>query len=98
MRRAGKIILVLVLLLIGVRLALPYLIRSQINKKLAEIPDYKGHVDEVHLALLRGAVSLDDLTVDHRLGDFALTNKDLDVDVSWKALLKRKLLADVNVE
>jgi hypothetical protein len=98
MKRLSQILLILVVVLVAVRVTLPVVVRHQVNNKLAALPDYRGHVDDVDLALWRGAVSLQDLTVEHKVGDFALTIKDLDVNISWPDLVKKHLVADVTVE
>jgi len=45
----------LVLVLIAVHIALPYLVRNYLNDKLANMGDYRGEIADVDLALWRGA-------------------------------------------
>ncbi|MGV8546330.1 DUF748 domain-containing protein, partial [Pseudomonas aeruginosa] len=41
----------LLLLLLALHLALPYLVRDYLNGKLADMGDYRGHIADVDLAL-----------------------------------------------
>ena len=46
-------IVILAALLVALRVALPYVVRHQINKEMAHLGDYRGHVED---ALLRGGI------------------------------------------
>ncbi len=45
----------LVLLLVALHLALPYVVRDYLNERLANMGDYRGQITDVDLALWRGA-------------------------------------------
>ena len=47
--------------LVGFRLYLPTLVKNYLNRTLNKISGYRGHVEEVHLHLWRGAYSVIDL-------------------------------------
>lgn len=55
----------LLLLLLALHLALPYLVRDYLNGKLADMGDYRGHIADVDLALWRG---VSDRRTEHRQG------------------------------
>ena len=62
MKRRDRILLVLgivVVLLVGARVALPYLRQGRINRRLMALESYDGQVEDVDLALWRGAYRLD---------------------------------------
>ena len=61
--RTGVIILGIVVLLVAVRIALPYVVKSVINQKLNSLADYRGHVDDVDLHIIRGAYSIRGINV-----------------------------------
>ena len=67
-RRKGKWkpILTIVLVLIIIRLALPFALQSYFNARLDQIDGYAGQVDRVSVSVLRGAYTLHDVTVVHR--------------------------------
>src|SRR5205085_4078777 len=47
--------LFILIMLVIVRALLPFWVRDYVNRKLSEIPDYRGHVSAVTLHLWRGA-------------------------------------------
>lgn len=57
------IVAVLVVLLIALDLALPYLVRNYLNDKLADMGDYRGQVTDVDVALWRGAYKINGLQI-----------------------------------
>ena len=57
------IVAVLVVALIALDLALPYLVRNYLNDKLADMGDYRGQVTDVDLALWRGAYRINGLKI-----------------------------------
>ncbi len=91
-------VLVVLVLLIGIRLALPSVTRHYINNSLADMGDYRGHVSDVDLALWRGAYVLKELDV-VKIEDevpvpfFRVTA--IDLSVNWPALLNGAIVATV---
>ena len=53
----------LVVFLVAVNIALPYLVRNYLNDKLADMGDYRGQVSDVDLALWRGAYRINGLEI-----------------------------------
>src|SRR5471030_698310 len=53
----------LVVLLIAVHIALPYMVRDYLNDKLADMGDYRGQITDVDLALWRGAYKINGLKI-----------------------------------
>lgn len=99
MKKALKrTLIVLVVLLAAARLALPLIVKHKVNAQLADMEGYRGHVDDVHLALWRASISLKDLVIrDTTKKDFELRIRRLTVDSSWSDLLAKKLVADISV-
>ena len=57
--RAIRITLVvLILLLVGARLAMPYAVHRYVNYKLDQLLDYDGRIGDVDIHLFRGAYSI----------------------------------------
>src|SRR5690606_3839461 len=75
------ILLALVAFLIVLHTALPHLVRNYLNDKLADMRDYRGHVEGVDLAGWRGA---------DRLGGLLIAKRDMPV----QALLRGAPLLD----
>ena len=61
MKKPLKITLIVIAALICVRLILPYVILHYANKNLASIPGYYGHIEDIDLALIRGAYRIDSI-------------------------------------
>ncbi len=57
------ICLSLLALLLLLHIALPYVIRDYLNDKLADMGDYRGQIEDVDLALWRGAYRINGLSI-----------------------------------
>lgn len=53
----------ILVLLVALSIALPYLVRNYLNDKLANMGDYRGQVTDVDLALWRGAYRINGLEI-----------------------------------
>ncbi len=62
-RKGIAIILIVLGLIIVVRLALPYVILHYANNTLEEMDGYNGHVNDIDLAVMRGAYKLDSIYI-----------------------------------
>ena len=90
----------LVLVLVAVRAALPWWVARYVNDRFAEMGDYRGHVSEVDIALIRGAYTLRDLTiVKPTAGEERpfLKLPVTDISVEWSALLDGELVGEVQM-
>lgn len=79
----------IVLLLVILDIALPYLLRNYLNEKLANMGDYSGQVSDVDVALWRGAYRINGLhiiKVDGKVPVPLLNAPVIDLSVSWPAL------------
>jgi len=93
-------ILIGVLIFLGiVRLILPYVVLRYANKSLAEMDGYYGHVEDIDIALIRGAYQLDSIYINKV---DSVTNKqtpffsaaEVDLSIEWKALFKGSLVGE----
>lgn len=100
-RRVLIAVVAIVILVVGVRLALPYIIRDQINNRLKEIPGYRGAVAKVTLSLWRGAYTLDGISIykenGHEEDPFFLA-KYIDFSISWPDLFHGKVVSRIHVD
>ncbi|MBK9730133.1 MAG: DUF748 domain-containing protein [Chitinophagaceae bacterium] len=104
-RRLGlKILIGILILLIIVRLILPYVILHYGNKTLAnDVKGYYGHMEDVDLSIYRGAYTICDVylsKVDSATGKqspFA-DAKEIDLSIEWKALLHGSIVGELVVE
>ncbi|GAB3773583.1 DUF748 domain-containing protein [Spirosoma horti] len=98
MKRTTKIVLALVVLLIIARLLLPYFVLRYVNKTLADMGGYTGHVDDIDIQLIRGAYQLDNLNIrkiNGKLKEPFVFIPKTDLSVEWKSLFKGKLVSEV---
>lgn len=98
MKRTTKIIIGLVVLLVIARLLLPYFVLRYVNKTLADMGGYTGHVEDIDIQLIRGAYQIDDLRIRKVAGKikepFVFIPKT-DLSVEWRSLFKGKLVSEV---
>lgn len=91
-------LLVLVLVLIGIRAALPFYITGRINDTLAnKLTDYQGSIRDFDLRLIAGSYFVEDLELHKRnapTGQSLLKVGKIEVNVSWRALFRGKVLLD----
>ncbi|RMV75229.1 hypothetical protein ALP05_04782 [Pseudomonas caricapapayae] len=79
----------LVVLLIAINIALPYLVRDYLNDKLADMGDYRGEIADVDLALWRGAYRIKGLKIVKTDGKVPVPFFDapmIELAVSWHSL------------
>ncbi|TXF91228.1 DUF748 domain-containing protein [Neolewinella aurantiaca] len=91
---------VLLVLLIVFRLLLPGIVKKEVNKALANIPGYYGHVEDIDIALYRGAYAIDGLylnVVDGQTQVPFLKLPRTDISVEWKSLFKGKFVSEIYV-
>jgi len=89
----------IVVLLVALHIALPYLVRNYLNDKLADMGDYRGQVTDVDLALWRGAYRINGLQivkVDGKVPVPFVKVPVIDLSVSWHSLwYDRAVVAEV---
>jgi hypothetical protein len=99
-RRTAILLLVIAVVLLAARIAAPFVIQWALNRKLADLPDYRGHVGDVDLSILDSEFAVDDLRLDKRRGDPKvpfLRVERMEVDYRWDALFHGEIVADVKV-
>lgn len=102
-RRRLRIVLIVVIALVAIRIALPYVLLHFVNKRLADMPKYTGHVEDLNLALLRGAYQIEDFYLD-RVDSLTqertkfLAAGLIDLSVEWKALLKGSVVGELVID
>lgn len=102
-RKALILVLVIVAVIVAVRLALPYVILHYANKTLDEMDGYRGHIEDIDLAIIRGAYKLDSIylnKVDSASGDETpfLAASLVDLSLEWRSLFKGSLVGEIIVD
>lgn len=100
LKRWHKITLFFLALLIALRIALPFIVLHYLNKYLANLGEYTGHVEDVDIALLRGAYQIEDLRIEKIAGKKKqpfLYIPLMDLSVEWKSLFKGAIVGEIEV-
>jgi hypothetical protein len=99
-RRIGIFLISLVVLIVMIRLILPYVVLHFANKSLANMNGYYGHIDDIDLAIIRGAYQIDSIYInktdsltDKQTPFFA--SSEIDLSVEWKALFKGSIVGEL---
>lgn len=90
--------LLLIAGLIAFRIYLPTLVKNYVNKVLADIPDYYGQVEDIDIALFRGAYVIKGLylnKVDAQTQVPFINLPETDISVEWKSIFKGKIVSEI---
>ncbi len=101
MRTTFVILSVIAGLLIVGRIVLPGFLKSSINKRLNNIPDYAGQVQDVDISLYRGAYSLHRLEIVKRNGQVRepfFKVESIDFSLAWRELFRGKIVSDIYLQ
>src|ERR1043165_7734290 len=102
-RRRNQVIIGIIVLLAVIRLLLPYVILHYANRTLATMPGYFGHIEDIDLAIYRGAYVIKDIylhkadTTTHYETEF-FDSKKIDLSIEWHALLDGKIVGELEFE
>jgi hypothetical protein len=102
-RRRWRIVLIVVGALILLRILLPYIVLHVANKRLANMPGYYGHINDIDIALIRGAYMIDHIFIDKvdstTMARSPFLAADLiDLSVEWKALFKGSVVGELVIQ
>ena len=93
-QRLLRIGLAVLILIVAIRLVLPYWVLHYVNKQLASIEGYYGHVDDIDLSLYRGAYIVNDIYINKK--DSATLEQTpffsspiVDLSIEWASLFKK---------
>ena len=93
----------ILLFLIIVRLILPYVVLRVVNDRLTKIDGYYGHVNDIDIALIRGAYQLDSIYINkvdsvknEQTPFFSAALVDLSIE--WKAIFKGSIVGEIVFE
>ncbi len=100
MKRKYKILIGVTVLLITIRLILPYVVLHYANKTLANMKGYYGHIDDIDLSIYRGAYIINGIylnkvdSVSRKQTDFFKSN-DIDLSLEWGALFHGSIVGEL---
>jgi hypothetical protein len=102
-KRKLRILIITLGILIIIRLCLPYIILHFLNQKLATLDGYYGHVDDIDLAIYRGAYVINDVYLD-KVDKIKKDTTDffdcptIDLSVEWNAIFHGKIVGEIEFE
>lgn len=101
--RSAKVLLWIIIILVALRIALPYVLLHYANKTLAEMNGYYGHVNDIDVSLYRGAYTLDSFYLNkvseksaHQTG--FMSAQKVDLSLEWKGLINGRLVGKLVFE
>lgn len=100
-RRALSWALGVILLLFGVRLALPYVLQTYVNHQLNQSRDYGGRIGGVRVHLWRGAYQVRDIDIFKTGGHVPVpffSAAVLDLSVEWSELFHGALVSKIDMQ
>lgn len=90
--------IIILVLLIAFRLYLPTLVKNNINKVLADIPGYYGQVNDIDIALIRGAYVIKGMYLSKGNAKTKvpfLNFPKTDISIEWKSLFHGKIVSEL---
>src|SRR5581483_7685284 len=93
-------VLTLVVLAVGIRLALPSVVKYYVNRQLNKIPEYRGQVGGIDIWLIRGAYKIRGLKLEKTTGNIPVPFIDIpvmDLSVQWGELFHGSVVGEVEL-
>jgi hypothetical protein len=100
-RKVGVSFLVLIMLLVVARLALPTWVRYYVNRTIDKDPLYDGAIGSVELHLWRGGYTINEIRLNKTTGNVPVpffSAKRVHLDLEWNALFSRKVVGKVTMD
>jgi hypothetical protein len=102
-RKRNWVLLIIGTVLIGLialRLALPSIVKSYVNRKLDEHEVYDGHIEDVDIALIRGAYTIEGIEIVKETGEVPeplFAADAVDLSIAWKSLFEGSLVGEIEM-
>jgi hypothetical protein len=97
-------LLIVVIILTIARILLPYFVLKYVNKTLSNLKEYQGHVEDIDIALIRGAYKIINIHIDkidsvsHKVDSIPFFRcPDIDLSVQWNAIFKGSIVGEIYV-
>lgn len=104
-RRRWKIGMLIALgVLLVFRLALPFIVKSYVNKTLNNMEGYRGSVGDIDISLLRGAYVINNITIYKLTAEGKpdsipfFQSPKIDLSIEWRALFRGSVAGEIYVE
>src|SRR5690554_474529 len=90
--------ILILIVLVAFRLYLPTLVKNHVNKVLAEIPGYYGQVEDIDIALIRGAYVVNGMYLNKGTATSNvpfLNFPKSDISIEWKSLFHGRIVSEI---
>ncbi|GAO43998.1 DUF748 domain-containing protein [Flavihumibacter petaseus] len=92
---------ILLIGLVVLRILLPGILLRYVNRQLTRIDGYTGHVEDIDVALFRGAYTIDSIRLDKKSGKIPVpffSAHEIDISIEWRALFNGKIVAEIEAD
>ncbi len=89
-----------IVVLVGVRLYLPYYLRDYINAEIDKLENYEGQVERVSVSLWRGAYQIHGMNIRKVSGGLDkpfVAARTIDLSVDWGSLFRGRIVAEIDI-
>src|SRR5260221_2738548 len=89
-RRSGRWILAVVILLVDVRIALPFAVKDYVNRRLDDAKNYAGKIGDVHMRLWHGGYRIEHVEILKKSGGIKtplFAAEEADLQIAWGDLI-----------
>jgi hypothetical protein len=103
-KKRKKLMIVLgsvLVFLIALRIALPYILLRLVNKELQSLHGYTGHVDDIDVALIRGAYKIKSIKLEKTGGKVPVpffSAPLIDLSLQWESLFHGRIVGKIEVD
>lgn len=100
-RRTLYVIVGIIIVLIGIRLALPSIVKHYVNKQLQKSKDYSGRVGDIDISLWRDAYEIKNISISKRNGQVKepfFSAPFIDLSIQWSALFHHHINAKIYIQ
>ncbi|HET9863855.1 MAG TPA: DUF748 domain-containing protein [Steroidobacteraceae bacterium] len=94
-------LVVVAVLLVAARLALPSIVENYANRRLGSLEAYQGHVGDIDIHLWRGAYSIDDIVIVKKGAERSVPffrSRRTDLSIEWPSLLRGSIVATASFD
>jgi hypothetical protein len=100
-RRTLWIIISLVVVLVALRIALPFLVKAYVNASLNKSHDYSGKIGGVSMKLWRGGYQIENVGIFKKDGDVKsplFSARQVDLSIEWRELFHGAIVGEVDMQ
>ncbi len=99
-KKIRNVLLIILGVLIIIRLILPSVVLHYANKTLASMHGYHGHVEDIDIALIRGAYKLNNIYINKvdsvtQMQTAFFRSEIIDLSIEWKALFHGSIVGEL---